>query len=820
MARIFSLIFFFILGVSLQATSDPVTSKVKEIDAIRIDDKPIIDGELEEHFIRSNFKADNFTTFEPIPGLPSEYQTEVTINYNDQAIFISAKLYDDNPESIIKDLCPRDRTTNTDFFGITFDPYQTGLTGYTFVVTAAGVQVDIKRTGDMEDASWNDVWKSAVKFDEKGWNVEMEIPYSALRFPTGEVNDWNIQLFRSVRSKREMSFWNPVDPEVDGLLTQMGTLKNIRNIDAPLRLSVTPYIGFQMNTLPSANGSVEFSPKMAGGLDLKYGINEAFTLDMILVPDFSQVRSDIQVLNLSPFEVQFNENRPFFTEGLELFSTANIFYTRRIGGNAFRRDEIANKGDFEEFDFLPNNNLINATKISGRTNSNVGLGFFNAVEIPTYATYRDTSGQLHRELANPTTNYNVSVVEKALKNNSKISLINTNVTRVGSSYDANVTGVEWNLRNNTQKYDVRGKYALSQKYFSDKTDLGYVMSLNAGKIQGAWTYRGSMYIESANYDINDLGFLRSPNEKNFRIDVNKFVYKPKNDKIGLLRWSNEIGYSSLYAPNYFTGFYLNSEYVIRLKSFDAFGLWASLYPLGYKDYFEPRTADYSSFLRWEPSAAIGGFISSDYRKPLAVDVRFNYEEFQGNERRYLNGSVAPRFRLNAKIFIVPKIYYEHSKNNMGYVFPDENSSIDPGENVLIGTRDINSFTNTINAQYNITNKMSLSWEISHYFSSVKYSEFGILNEDGNVNNVNYSGYTEDGISVHDRNYNFFTMNGVYVWRFAPGSDLIISYKTNLTQETEFRDYFSNVSQLRDFYKSSGLNIKALYFLDVNRVLKK
>lgn len=791
----------------------------KELLAVRIDEKVVIDGAIDPLFELSTFKADQFTTLEPLPGLPSAYKTEVSVLYNDQAIFIAAKMYDDDPDNIIRDLSPRDRVVNSDFFGVTFDPYKAGLTGLTFRVTAAGVQIDAKTTESGDDTSWNDVWKSAVQIDDDGWSLEMEIPYSALRFPTGEANDWNIQFIRSVRSTREESYWNPIDPAVDGFLTQMGTLKDIREIDAPLRLSVTPYAAAQVNTMPNSSGDVEANTNFSGGLDLKYGINEAFTLDMILIPDFSQVRSDIQVLNLSPFEVRFDENRPFFTEGVELFRTANLFYSRRIGGRALLGGEIASRGDFDSWESLPNNNLVNSTKISGRTNGNIGVGFFNAVEASTYATYFDTTGQVQRTLANPLTNYNVSVVEKALPNNSKFSIVNTNVSRRGTYYDANVTGAEWNLRNKGQKFDLRGRYALSQKYQEEGTDLGYVASVNAGKIQGQWTYRGSIYIESANYNINDLGFLRSPNEMNFSGQLNFTKFKPKQEKIANYRFRNSIRHNSLYSPNVFSFLNTESSFTVRLKSFDAFGITVETNPLGYNDYFEPRTTDFSKFLRYEPSGSIGGFISSDYRKPVAIDVRFTYFKYAAAGRDISRIYVAPRFRLNSKIFIVPSFDVDVLKRDMGYVRYQGVEGLNPEVDIMIGTRDITSYTNTINAQYNMTNKMSLNWEISHYFSTVQYEKFGILQDDGSRIDNAYTGITEEGEAIQDTNYNFFTMNGVFIWRFSPGSDLIVSYKTNFTTLTESRDYFQNVAALGDFYQFSGFNVKALYFLDVNRLIK-
>ncbi len=787
----------------------------KTLEAVRVEVKPVIDGEIDPVFLNSPFKANNFTCLNPTPGIPSDFKTEVYIVYDDQSIFIAAKLYDDNPLEMIKDLSPRDFLTNTDYFGVVLDPYRTGLSGFSFLVSAAGVQRDAKNTIEDEDSSWNEVWQSAVKIQDDGWSVEMAIPYSAIRFPIEEISNWNINFTRVVRRTREESFWNEVDPEVDGFLNQMGTLRNIKNIDSPLRLSLTPYVGMSVNTFVNSNGDQDVNTRFAGGLDLKYGINDAFTLDMILIPDFSQVQSDVLELNLSPFEQQFNENRPFFTEGLDLFQTGNIFYTRRIGGRGHAAQEVSGRADFESFKTLPTNNLINATKISGRTNSNTGVGVFNAVEGVTKAEFYDTLGQVQLGLVNPFTNYNVVVVEQALKNNSKLAFVNTNVMRLGEYTDANVTGMDWSLRNKNQSYSTVGTATISQRFAHENgADIGYQVNAEAGKINGEWRYSVGTSIESANYNPNDLGFLFSPNEKIFWGFVSYNKFKPKWKNVARYSLTQTIAYERLYAPDQFVGVFSNTRFTLRLKSFDAFGAWIDLSPAGINDYFEPRTSDFSSFLHRPSSAQVGGFISSDYRKPVAIDIRTNYRRYNLEGKYDFDIRVAPRLRLNSKIFLVPSVGYILQDVDRGFITP-KNRVID--DEIFIGSRKINTYNNGLSGQYNLNNKMSIVMQVNHFFSSVKYAEYGILDDKGLVNLSDYSGIDEDGDSYHDINFNFFTINTVFTWRFAPGSDLVVSYKSDVQRNSPYVGYLRNVGELRDFYRYGGLNVKALYFLDVNKV---
>src|SRR5258705_10304557 len=163
----------------------------------------------------------------------------------------------------------------------------------------------------------------------------------------------------------------------------------IKYIKPPLRLSFSPYFSSYVNNYPyNTPGIKNTTTSLNGGMDVKYGINDAFTLDMTLIPDFGQVQSDNQVLNLSPFEVKYNENRSFFTEGTELFNKGNLFYSRRIGGTPIHFGDVSGQlGANERVLKNPTESkLINATKVSGRTTKGLGVGFFNALTKPMYAT--------------------------------------------------------------------------------------------------------------------------------------------------------------------------------------------------------------------------------------------------------------------------------------------------------------------------------------------------------------------------------------------------------------------------------------------------
>ena len=191
-------------------------------------------------------------------------------------------------------------------------------------------------------------------------------------------------------------FWSEIDPQENGFLNQSGYLKGVKDVVSPIRLQATPFIAVYGEHYKDKNADQvnSYGHSFNGGMDIKYGINDAFTLDMTLIPDFGEAQSDNQVLNLSPFEVRFDENRQFFTEGTELFNKGNLFYSRRIGGRPINASKAyANLDDGETVINNPiSTQLINASKVSGRTKGGLGLGVFNAVSARTFATIENALG--------------------------------------------------------------------------------------------------------------------------------------------------------------------------------------------------------------------------------------------------------------------------------------------------------------------------------------------------------------------------------------------------------------------------------------------
>src|SRR5688572_2427676 len=453
-----------------------------------------IDGNLEEAAWKEAAPATRFVEWRPTYGTieDTNTRTEIYLLYDNTSIYVGGYCHERTKDSVSKELVGRDVIGVNDYVGVIFDTYNDKINGFGFYVTPLGEQFDAKySTTNGEDASWSAVWNSESTLVADGWTFEMRIPYSAIRFVSKDNQTWGLNITRNRKKTGRQFMWSPVDPKINGFVNQSGEWTGIKKINAPLRLSLSPYLSAYANHYPhNKEGIKNTTTSINGGMDLKYGISDAFTLDMTLIPDFGQVRSDNQVLNLTPFEVKYNENRPFFTEGTELFNKGNLFYSRRIGGSPIRLYDVYSKIDSNET-VVKNpteSKLINATKISGRMQNGLGIGILNAITKEQYATIENTATKEKRKiLTDPLTNYNVLVLDQTLKNNSSVSLINTNVWRSGPDYDANVTAGLFELNNKKNTGNLGGKLAMSNRFGylpGDKTQSGFSHELHIAKTSG------------------------------------------------------------------------------------------------------------------------------------------------------------------------------------------------------------------------------------------------------------------------------------------------------------------------------------------------
>ncbi|HDP75596.1 MAG TPA: hypothetical protein ENN49_06960 [Bacteroidales bacterium] len=778
----------------------------REIYVIRVTEHININGRLDEKAWNKSDVASNFTIYEPYNGLKASQQSEVRVLYDDFAIYIGARLYDTAPDSIFRELGQRDNSDRlrSDAFSVFISTYNDGVNFLQFTVSASGVQTDIKLTSNKSDRNWNAVWESAVGFDSLGWTVEMKIPYSALRFAMNENQIWGINFSRLIKRKNEVSTWNFVDNAQAGFITQSGILKGISGIKPPLRLSFLPYISGYVDQYAGTKG---LDSRVSGGMDLKLGLAQSFTLDVTLIPDFGQVRSDDKVLNLTPFEVKYDEARQFFTEGTELFGKAGIFYSRRIGGtpihyntiyNALNANEIVEKNPLEA-------KMINASKLSGRFANGLGFGFFNAMTENTYAEILDTvSGKRRKLLTQGFTNYNITVFDQNIPNNSYVSLINTNVYCPIDSFTANVTATEFNLKNKKQSFSISGVGALSQR-FVDSVQQGFKSNLSISKISG--NIQGHIWanIESEHYNPNDLGYLRSPNVISSGVDLSYKVFEPFWK---ILNMEARIDFSNswLYTPNAFQSQRL--AFRVKFTNTQNFtgGFNASYNPRYGYDYYEPRVEGQKFqtprvlWLQW--------WGSPDYRRTFVMDHRFSFWfADMYNQKGYMY-SLSPRIRFSDRLITIYSWAYQSEQNNIGYYAYD-------GSNILFGSRKLVTITNTLNIQLAFTAKSFLNIRARHYIRHFKYNEFFTLKNDGSLEQTNSI------TNPANRNYNLFNIDMFYQWHFAHGSELVFAWKNQaeeLLDSPQYR-YFNNIEGIWNSPQNNSLSIKILYYVDYQTIRK-
>jgi hypothetical protein len=829
LAFIFTSIFLFFNGMSVLSAQNPVR---KATNAQRTEGSLKIDGVLDEAAWLTALPAKDFIQNEPIPNNPASQASEVRVLYDDAAVYIGAMLYDAHPDSISKELTVRDaiRGANTDFFSVLFDTYQDGNNGVMFVVSAAGVQGDIKFFSGDDDDSWNAVWRSARQITDKGWVVEIAIPYAALRFPKADIQAWRVNFIRQIRRNRETDYWNPVDPKVDGLVNQSGELTGIKHIKSPVRLQAQPFVSsyLEHNFDKAASPKNAWGSSFNAGMDLKYGLNDAFTLDLTLIPDFGQVRSDNKVLNLSPYEVRFDEFRQFFTEGVELFSKGNYFYSRRIGSipDYFFDALDARLSSNDTWLEAPEQaQLYNATKVSGRTPNGLGIGVLNATSAPTFAKIGYTEGSFQKERfeeLTPLTNYNVVTFDQNLKNNSYFSLTNTNVMRSGTAYDANLMGVDFSLKDKSNTYSVSGGGALAQRFFAKETENSYKYELFLGKISGKWQWEVGHNLESYNYNPNDLGFLRAPNENGWFASLKYVQFNTKRFN----RWnvSTEIEYLRLQKPSVFTDFAINMNSFFLTKKIFAFGIFNRLEPAVTYDYFEPRTGDFTRYFAFQKNYMLGGFISTDYRKTFALDVNFAYRWFLKHGQNGWDLDVSPRVRVNDHVSFVWSSSVKSRHNYPNFVQKEEEAvgySGVPSNGIVFGERQQIIVENTPSVKWNFNAVSGLTFRIRHYWTQVQYKNYYELGVKGELDATTYKGIDATNASFHNTNFNLFNIDANFTWRFAPGSDLILNWKQNISNRNSdlLRGYFFNAAQLYDNPLQNSFSMKLIYFLDWRNIQK-
>jgi hypothetical protein len=810
-------------------------AQVKTTLSVKVAVPPKIDGSLDDAAWQQVPIATDFITNSPVFGNPA-LKTEVKVVYDNSAIYIGAYIYDD-PSQVRHQFTVRDdvNRNDVDYFSVFLDTYQDRQNAYQFQVTSRNVQSDARispgfkpQFGVYGDLSWDAVWDSKVGFKKDGWVVEIKIPFSAIRFSRKDQQSWGIQFLRFTRRLNELSFWSAVNPSVDGFVNQFGNVKGLEHLLPPLRLSLSPYVSGGYRETPRLVQGTLYETLKSGGMDVKYGLSESFTLDATLVPDFGQVLSDNVVNNISPYEIQFRENRPFFTEGTELFNKAGIFYSRRIGRTPGLYDTIntkINDGDLGDYDVIKNpsvTRLYNAIKFSGRTRDNLGIGIFNAVTEQVNATLRNrTTGKDSSFVSEPLANYNIIVLDQALKNRSYITFTNTNVMRNGNKRDANVTALDLALYNKSNRYGFLLKPRYSKIFDSPGYD-GFANHTEFGKISGKLQFSVSNDFMTAKYDPTDLGYLQAPNEFTNTASFSYNIYEPTKTFL-----NQGYGISALQS-------YLFQPFSYQKTQLDvfAFGVFrnfwdlkisTSIAPFWYNDFFElqtPRDLHLTPRLHLKRAPYYSFFAdgSSDSRKRLYVIWSLGFAEGPLPNDPYYKLGLEARFRFSDRFSLDASYTRQYDNGQFGYAQFRDIMTDAP----ILARRTYTDITTVISGIYNFTPRMNITFRARHYWNR-------ILNTD--LYDVKPGGYwverTDLVPSDYNNNYNAFNLDMFYTWDFRLGSRLIIGWKNWLGEDygyfingARFKSYIDNTQRVFATPHGNELTVRFIYYLDYQQFRKK
>lgn len=795
----FSLLFLLCTVISVTAQ----TTK-KELQAFRIQEAPVIDGKLDDNAWKDAAIAKDFVMFRPGDGdpEPDNQKTEVKILYDNQAIYVGAYLYDAEPDKIMRQLSERDNLGTSDFFAIGISPNNDGQNEYEFFVSAGATQLDAQVSpANGEDFSWSEVWFSEISFDDKGWYVEMKIPYAALRFADGKDMTWGLNMHRRIESSREQYVWNYIDKSTGRPSQYAGLLTGLKNIDPPTRLSFAPFASF---ILDNYDGNSDTNLNF--GMDLKYGITDNFTLFATLVPDFSQAGFDNVVLNLGPFEQVFSEQRQFFIEGADLLDKGNLFFSRRIGNSPVGRGSLEDIYDEEEIIDNPDEvKVLNALKVTGRSKKGLGVAVLNAITENTYATVKDTlTGETAKIKTEPLTNYNVFVIDQEFNKNSFISLVNTNVLREGDFRDANVSSLVFSVSNKGNSYRLSGDGSMSNISETGTNTSGFASRLEFEKTTGQVRYSLRHRFADDQYDKNDLGFQRTNNYNDFRGNLSYRIFEPTKH-FNFFRVSLFAGHFRRFDPGVTTSNYAEIDvFATNLKQL-SFGVEIGTNIGEVVDFFEPRTE--GRFWKRNGQYRSEFYFSSDFRKRLGMEISLSNRARYGTDEYSYELGLGPRFRVNDKLEFGYGFTLDQSFNQPGYV-----DTLDD-DTIIYGVRQNNQIENSFSSKYNFNDKSSISLSFRHYWSTVAYQEqFYQLEEDGYLSPNPYD-------ENKDLNFNSWNLDLRYVWQFTRGSELVALYRNSIQSEDDRSDlsFGKNLEDLLEQPHGHLLSIKLIYFLDYNNV---
>ena len=828
--------------------------------------KPIIDGVLNDPCWETGEWSGDFIQWIPKEGAKPSQPTQMKILYDDKNLYVALRAFDNEPSKISRKAGRRDEFAG-DIMGVNFDSYHDHRTGFEFSVTAAGQKIDLILTNpSVGDMNWNAVWYVKTGLEDSAWVAEYEIPLSQLRYSGDKEQVWGMHAWRWIDRLSEESDWEPQTLTSPGMLYLFGELHGIKDLPKSRRIEIMPYALGKLKTFEKVPLNPFADKGRIGmgnvGLDAKIGLSSNFTADLTINPDFGQVESDPSVMNLTAFETFYEEKRPFFLEGENIFKfelgDASLFYSRRIGhAPVYRPDLAAN----EYLKYPDNTSILSAVKISGKSSKGLAVGVLQSLTANENAQLY--SGGIQRNVrVEPLTSYTVGRVQQDFNegttvlggiftstnrfiNDPYLKFLNQNAYTGGIDFlhqwkqkefylDAKIiastingsTEAIQNLQLSSARYFQRPDTD-KKRFDPSLTQLsGQGGHLKIGKgSKGLWRYSTEINWKSPGLDLNDMGYMQVSDLVTQGSDLSYFVNKPvsvfRTYSVSLHQFNNWD-----YDMNYLnSGFYFTS-------AFEFLNRW-SVSPLVH---YQFESLD-NHLLRGGDAMLlppyVGGSINvhTDYSKKFYVGVIVDHSASDNDSYRntalQTSATVIPFNVLKLSV----SLNYSKNSDNLQYVATE---ILSPNNKYILAHLDQKTLGATFRIDYNITPELSLQYYASPFASVGKYSafkevtnpraefyadRFSLLNTE--YSNNAYQVGARDGIPAYlinnpDFTFNQFRSNLVFRWEYRPGSQVFLVWGNDRTgwKNDSSSKVGDAISQLKSVIPNNIFLVKLNYWFSL------
>lgn len=832
---------------------------------------PVIDGKINDAaWEQVSWAGGDFRQVNPDKGKPASVQTKFKILYDVKNLYVVFRCYDPDPSTIARRMSRRDGFEG-DWVEINIDSYYDKRTAFSFTTSVSGVKGDeyISNDGENWDTGWDPIWYVKTSIDDEGWIAELRIPLSQLRFADKTDMTWGIQVQRLYFRNLERSQWQYIPPDAPGYVHLMGEMTGIHGIKPQKQLEIQPYVVALAETFEKEEGNPYASGKESAvnfGLDAKIGITSDVTLDLTVNPDFGQVEADPSQVNLTAFELFFEERRPFFIEGsntlnfpVSQFNNNILFYSRRIGRQP--QGDIATDitGDDQIAEYSKadrGTTILGAAKLSGKNKKGFSWAVLESVTDREYAEI-DSLGFKRKQMVEPLTNYFVSRAQQDInKGNTTIGAMFTATNRKieddklrwlhGAAYSGGIDLLhQWKKRMyyvsmkgvvshvKGSREAIASTQLSSERYFqrpdnhhtefnADRTSLtGTGGQLLFGKKSGDLIGDLGMTWQSPELELNDIGFLSQTDNISQWLWMQYRILKPagitRSQRYNINEWREyDFGMKKINE-----GYNVNAHW--EFKNYWQSGGGVTL----------SRRASNADLrggptLHYPESINYWVYVSTDRRKKISgminQEFSFGRKNFSRNASLYLDLTYRPVNAFN--ISLSPS--FSWNKNQLQYV---ATTTSDSETRYVVATIDQTLLRATVRMTYMITPNLSIQYYGQPFGTSGVYSNYKYITDasaseysdrfmripaerviasggGGYEVDENSDGVMDYGFGNPDFHFGQFRSNAVLRWEYIPGSTLFLVWTRE--RNGEFYDHRGAEKYQFDF-QEKGHNIFLLKF---------